>query len=407
MLDVLLAVVGVLAVVLAVGSARVRELPLSTPLVGLLAGVVLGLTGVLDAPGPLESPETWHEGTRILLALSVMGVALRYPVSRLRGHVKAVALLLLVVMPVMALVSTGVAALVLPVSLGTALLIGTAVSPTDPVLASSMVTGEPAERDIPERNRILLSVESGANDGLALPLVLVAVGVVTRESLGETVAVSAWQVLGGAVVGAALGAAAGKVLTAGRARRVVEEGPDLVFTMVLALGVLGVSGLARVDGVLAVFCAGLAYNALVDGPDRSSDGTVDEGVNRFAVLPLFVLLGATLPWSAWRGLGWGAVGLVVLVLALRRLPAVLALARPLRLRRPDAALVGWFGPVGVSALFYATFERTEGARDPAAIAAVVLVVAASTAVFGTTSPPLRRLYAGAVRSRQGSPTLER
>ena len=75
-------------------------------------------------------------------------------------------------MPATALISTGLTAAILGVTLGAALLLGTAICPTDPVLASSVVTGKPAEEDLPARDRQILSLESGANDGLALPLVL-------------------------------------------------------------------------------------------------------------------------------------------------------------------------------------------------------------------------------------------
>src|SRR5699024_9684649 len=108
--------------------------------------------------------------TRVLLAASVMTAALRFPVTSLRGLVPQFALLLCVVMPIAAVV-TGAAALTLGLPLALALLVGTCLCPTDPVLAASVVTGRPAQRYLPERVRTLLTGESGANDGLALALV--------------------------------------------------------------------------------------------------------------------------------------------------------------------------------------------------------------------------------------------
>jgi NhaP-type Na+/H+ or K+/H+ antiporter len=143
---------------------------------------------------------------------------------------------------------------------------------------------------------------------------------------------------------------------AGRGARRHRPRARLLFTVVLALAILGASGLTRTDGVLAVFVGGLAFNLVSTGPDRTDELSMDEAVNRFAVLPLFVVLGAVLPWGAWRDLGWSGLVLAVAVLLLRRLPVLLLLASPLRLRLRDALYLGWFGPIGVSALFYLTLE---------------------------------------------------
>ena len=104
--------------------------------------------------------------------------------------------------------------------------------------------------------------------------------------------------------------------------------------------------------------------------------------------------------SSWADLGRGALLLPVGVLLLRRLPVLLALARPLGLRLPDALFLGWFGPVGVSAIFYLSLTAEEGVADPRVWAAGSLAVAASTVVHGVTSAPGRRLY----RRAAGAPT---
>ncbi|WP_324277972.1 cation:proton antiporter [Blastococcus brunescens] len=166
----------------------------------------------------------------------------------------------------------------------------------------------------------------------------------------------------------------------------------------LALAVLGLSGLIHVDGILAVFACGLAFNVVSTGSERTDDAPIDEAVNRFLVLPLFVGLGAVLPWSAWAELGWRGPALVVGVLLLRRLPIVWLLRRPLHLGRPDALFLGWFGPIGVSAVFYLALEADHLRLDPVVLAAGSLVVAASTLAHGITSSPGRDLYRRATSS---------
>jgi sodium/hydrogen antiporter len=175
--------------------------------VGLLAGIPLGpsVTGLLDVR-PLTEDNTWlHTAPRLLLAISVMAVALRYPLSAVRSKVRPVVLLLAVAMPLMAVITAGLSAWVLDVGLGAALLLGAALCPTDPVLASSVVTGGPAEEDLPARDREVLSLESGANDGLALPLVLAAVAIAGPLTGGQAALESLWQVAGAVVVGLGTG----------------------------------------------------------------------------------------------------------------------------------------------------------------------------------------------------------
>jgi sodium/hydrogen antiporter len=403
-LDVMLAVVGALGVLVAALSARIRRLPVSEPLLGLLAGVLLGpaVLGALDLPPVTRDHATLHEVAELLLAVSVMGVALRYPFVDVRRRLAPVVVLLLVAMPLMALVTTGLAMGVLGLSAAAALLLGTALSPTDPVLASSVVTGEAAERDLPERARQVLSLESGANDGLALPLVLVAVAFAGPMTGAAAVTETAWQVLGAAVLGVLAGGLGGRALRLGEEHGATAHGPMLLFTIVLAAAVLGLAGLLHLDGVLAVFAAGLAFNLVSTGRERTSEVEIDEAVNRFAVLPMFVLVGATIPWAAWGDLGWAGPALVVAVLLLRRIPVLLLLRRPLRLSWSDAGYLGWFGPVGVAAVFYLTLEAKRLGLPTEVLAAGTMVVVASTVAHGVTAAPGRVLYrrasAGACQS---------
>jgi sodium/hydrogen antiporter len=407
-LDVMLAVVGALGVLVAALSARIRRLPVSEPLLGLLAGVLLGpaVLGALDLPPVTRDHRTLHEVAELLLAVSVMGVALRYPFVDVRRRLRPVLLLLVVAMPLMALVTTGLAMGVLGLSAAAALLLGTALSPTDPVLASSVVTGEAAEEDLPERDRQVLSLESGANDGLALPLVLVAVALAGPMTGTAAAAETAWQVLGAAAFGALAGWLGGRALRLGEEHGATAHGPMLLFTIVLAAAVLGVSGLLHLDGVLAVFAAGLAFNLASTGRERTSEVEIDEAVNRFAVLPMFVLVGATVPWSAWGDLGWAGPALVVAVLLLRRIPVLLLLKRPLRLGWADAAYLGWFGPVGVAAVFYLTLEATRLGLPTEVLAAGTMVVVASTVAHGVTAAPGRVLYRRTTEGAREAGALE-
>lgn len=404
-IDVLLIATGVLAVVVVAVSRLIRTVPLSEALLALLIGIALGpeVSGALDVLPLTEESKHLHEASRLLLAVSVMAVALRYPSEAVLRQWRPVGLLLLVVMPLMAVTTAALSAAVLGVGLGAALLLGASLAPTDPVLASNVVTGRPAEEVLPDRDRQVLSLESGANDGLAFPLVIGALAVAAALRPGAAVGEAAYAVAGALVLGGAAGWAGARALAYAEEHREAERTPILLFSVFLALGVLGASGLLRLDGVLAAFAAGIAFNLAGNADERAADAGLNESVNRVAALPFFVYLGALLPWSEWASLGWRGVGLAAAVLLLRRPPWLLALARPLRLHMADALYLGWFGPIGVSAIFYLTLVAERGAATQELLAAGSLVVAVSIVAHGVTASPGVRLYRRAAdpeRTRQ-------
>lgn len=392
--EIVLVLTALLGLAVAALSTRLRLLPLSEPLLAIVAGVLAGrgLLGLLDVPPLTEEGRALHEVASVLLAVSVMAVALRFPFSAARAEWRALLLLLAVVMPLMALTTGALVWAVLGTSVAAAAVLGAALCPTDPVLASSVVTGKPAEKALPVRTRLLLSWESGANDGLALPLVVAAIALLPALTPGAATEEILRGVVGGVLLGLVAGEAAARAINAGERHGATDETPIIVFTLVLAVGVLAVARQLEFGSVLAVFVTGLVLNARTPGDDRVRALTFDEALNRFAVLPLFVLLGAALPWADWRALGWPLVLLVVAVLLLRRLPWLLLVRRPLHLPRPDAVFLGWFGPIGVSAVFYLTEAGARGAGTEV-LAVGAAVVAASTVVHGLSGTPGRRLYA--------------
>lgn len=401
MLEPWLAVAGGLAVLVAASSKLLDRLPISEPLLALVVGVLVGpdLLGLLELPEGRET-ELVATATQLLLAISLTGIALRYPIRELRGRLPAITALLLVVMPAMAAISGALAFWTTGLPIAAAAALGAALSPTDPVLASSVVSGPPAERTIPAHLRQSLSIESGANDGLALPLVLLTATAATSGSVVGELPVVLWEVLGGVLIGVPVGWVAARALQRAEAHGDTDRSRSVAFTLILALVTLGVASVAATDGLLAVFTAGLAFNLATSDDERRDEDTLDEAINRFLLLPVFILFGAVLPWGGWAALGWGGALLVVGVLVLRRLPVILALRRVLTRDLPGAVWLGWFGPIGVAALYYLTELEHLGVLDPRVWEAGTLVVAASTVAHGVTSAPALRWYAAAQQRRR-------
>lgn len=398
-LNIALLTIGGLVLVIGLLSDPLKRSLLSLPMIGLLAGILLGpgVSGLLDVAKWGNQHLILEEAARLTLGIALMGVALRLPKGDPFRRWKSLLVLLVLVMPFMWLSSGLLTFLILGVPFWVALLVGAVVTPTDPVVASTIVTGNMAEENLPERVRHTLSGESGFNDGLAYPFVFLPILMLAHppekaltDWLIHTVL---WEVGMAVVVGALVGYAAGWLLEWAEAKDTIEQTSFIAYTLALSLAVLGGAKLIGTDGILAVFVAGLAFDMAVQGSERAQEQRVQEAVNRFFILPIFVLLGLTLPWEQWLGLGWAGLALVVAVLLFRRLPAVLAL-NPLlgRVRGlQDALFLGWFGPIGVAALYYATLSVRETGAEIAWVAGS-LIITASIVVHGVTAAPLTRLY---------------
>lgn len=399
-LYIVLVVIGGLVVVLGLLSNPIKERSyLSVPLLALLTGIVLGphVFGVLDVSAWGQEERILEEASRLTLAIGLMAIALRLPPAYIKQEWRTLLVLIVVVMPLMWLISSVLAYALLGIPLLVALLIGGAVTPTDPIVASSIVTGPAAHRYLPSRVRHVLSGEAGLNDGLALLLVLLPVLLLTREA-GE--ALSHWimtgflhEVLGGTAVGLIVGYAAGLAFTWGERRHWMEQSSFLAYTTALALLTLGLARLAGTDGILAVFIAGLCFDDVVGGRERAAEARVQEAVNQFFTLPIFALVGLSLPLDRWGMFGWRGLLLAVAILLFRRLPLFVTMKRwmPSLPHRRDILFTGWFGPIGVSAVLYALLASSRtGNEDVWTV--VSLVICASIAAHGITALPFMKWY---------------
>jgi NhaP-type Na+/H+ or K+/H+ antiporter len=327
-----------------------------------------------------------------------MGIALQVPQDHLIRALGAVAILIFGVMPLTALATGVIVGGLGQVSLPVAAAIGAVLCPTDPIVASAITSSELAERSVPHRVRHLIEAESGANDALAYPLVMLPL-LVLVEPLAQAehtflVQVMAYQMVVGGLFGAAVGIAVGWVITWTEKRAIISRDAFVAYPVALAAAVLYFADLMKLSGIFAVFCAGIFL--VLTSKDRSLEVEVRarNTISQFFELPLFFILGLLLPWGAWAKLGWRGGAVLVAVLLLRRLPAVLLLGRwisPLR-ALPERLFAGWFGPVGISSFFYAALAlRMTHAQ--AIWSWATLVIAGSVLVNGLTSTWLTQGYA--------------
>lgn len=394
-----LAIAGSLVMAIAILSKTIKLSVLSEPIVAVLVGVIVGpaVLGWLDPAGWGPTETVMTTATRLTLAIGLMGVALRIAHEDFRAVWRPVAVLLTIGMLGMWALSALAASLWLGVGLWMALLIGAVVTPTDPIVASAIVTGPLAETLLPQPVKGSLSLESGANDGLAFLLVMLPVIVLTHT--GPTTTAVAWLVqallqgvLLAVVIGAALGYVAARLLRWTKARKRIETHSLLSYTVALSLATLGIARLAGSDALIATFIAGIVFNLTSDTSQQHQEENIQEAINKLFSIPIFILFGAVLPWAGWLALGWPLAGLALTVLLVRRPPVFLALAPVFRrfYAPREIAFLGWFGPIGIAALFYGAhaWERT---GDPLAWHVGSAVVLASIVAHGVSASPLTKV----------------
>ncbi len=324
--------------------------------------------------------------------------------------------LLVIAMPLTIAAVALFGALALGLSTAAALLLGAALAPTDPVLAGDVGVGPPGEEEEYEPNFALTS-EAGLNDGLAAPFILA--GIVIAED-GDWLAWFGADVVYGVGVALAAGTAIG-VLAAWSVKRLRDRDllvPELDgwHAIATALMTYGVVQAADAIGFVAVFAAGLAFRRYEH--DHELNERVHGGsemVEKFLELAVILLLGSTLTLG---GLGDAGVGgwllAALLLVAIRPLSCLLALAGSKMEQPGEKAFVSWFGVRGVAALYYAALIVGTGVLSPGEqstlVATVIACVLLSIVVHGVTAgPALSRLLKServrrrSARARESAP----
>jgi len=364
---------GLLAVVAAL-SGLMRGTVLSASVLSVALGIALAAAGLVDVD-PTE--ESVVELVELALILTLFSDGMFVERELLRRHWSPVARSLIVAMPItLLLIALAAKALFPDLSWAEAFLLGAVLSPTDPVVTSAVVTS----RLVPSNVRHTLNLESGLNDGLALPFVLFFLVLATPAGdAGAEAAKLAGEAVVGALIGLGLGALGGWLH-----RRLPGGGLTARYEGIYAIGfALFAFGLAEVtigNGLIAAFVCGIAMAASErDVPD----GFVEFAENTSAILQVitFFVFGALIVAT---GFHHGIPPLVLFVLF------ALTVARPLavllsfiRTGIPQAQkrFMAWFGPKGVASMLFALFvlksRVAEGELifDIAAITIIASIVA--------------------------------
>jgi NhaP-type Na+/H+ or K+/H+ antiporter len=383
-------------------SAKLQRFDVTAPITFVIAGVVL-THGVLSPLGFTPAPETVKALAEITLVLVLFSDASRVGLRDLRHDMGLCVRLLAVGLPLTIGLGTLLALVLLPgISGWLALLAGAALAPTDAALGANMMTN-PA---VPARIRRLINVESGLNDGIATPFVLVAVaGAATAEhAAGPGVGQAAAELVLGVLIGAAVGGTGGYLIKVARRRGWLAEGFAGAAVLALAACAYACALALHGNGFISAFVGGLAFGAI---GGRRSEGLMPfvEETGGLVSLLVWLAFGAIAVVPALKGLNWQTGLYAVLSLTLiRMLPVSVALAGG-GLGRVAVAFVGWFGPRGLASVVFAlvALEDLGPSGAAPAVAVITVTVLLSVLVHGVTADPLARRYGPRLALATGGP----
>jgi sodium/hydrogen antiporter len=400
-----LATVGLTLLLLAAVSSRLVGTPVTPAMVVVAVGVLVGPLVLDDLTlGPTSS--TVRRLAEATLAVVLFSDASRIHVRALRREAALPVRLLGVGLPLTIVLGALVAlALFGSFSLSEALILGVILAPTDAGLGSAVVT----DTSLPQRVRQSLNVESGLNDGICVPLLLIVLATASGAGgAADPLRVVSEEIGYGLLGGVAAGVlAASIVIHAGRRGLIDDAWRQIVpvAAAALAYGIaIGLGG----SGFIAAFVAGILFGALLRD-DATGTMRFTEEAGALLDTITFLVFGAVLLGPALEHMSWQIALYAVLSLTIvRMLPVAISLwgshARP-----PTVAFIGWFGPRGLASIVFAVIvEDTYRAHTDTILNACYLTVGLSVLLHGLSAAPLVRRYAAWYQATAGAgpPAIE-
>jgi len=396
-----IAIMGGLFLAYALVSGRLGGTVLTAPLLFVAFGFMAGSGGFAFARIDVEHSAI-HVIAELTLILVLFTDAARIDVDRVRQDHNLPIRMLLIGLPLAIAAGMFVAAMLFPgFSLWEAALLAALLAPTDAALGQTVVSA----KAVPIRIRQAINIESGLNDGIALPAVLLFAALAgaahgSHES-GNWVQFGLMQVTLGPLAGAIIGYAGARLIDTSAERAWAT-------TAFQGIGILSLSVLAYVlaemiggNGFISAFVAGLVFGNCIRNPCTYLFEFM-ESEGQLLMLVTFLVFGAAL---LPEGLAYANVTFVVYAVlsltAIRMIPIAISLLGS-GLRAPTYLFLGWFGPRGLASILFVLLilEEAEIPHRAEILSITVITVALSVILHGISAAPLANAY-GRLSKRMG------
>ena len=382
-----LAIIGVSLLLVAAVSRYLSGTPLTPAIVFVTIGVVVGplLLDEITAQPTSSTVRTLAEAT---LAVVLFSDSSRVNLRALKRDISMPLRLLGIGLP-LTIILGGLTSLLLfhGFALNDAMILGVILAPTDAGLGSAVVTDD----RLPQVVRQSLNVESGLNDGICVPLLLILLASISGAAVHPVRVVTeeiGYGVLCGA--GAAL-LASGIVIFAGR-RGLIEATWRKIIPLASTLAAYGAATACGGSGFIAAFVAGALFGLLAGREvAQTMRFTEDTGLALDSVTFLVfgaVLLGPSLEHLSWRIVVYAVLSLTVV----RMLPVALSLLGT-HARLATVAFMGWFGPRGLASIVFAVIvEDAHLPHSSDIVTTTYVTVGLSVLAHGVSAAPLVDRY---------------
>lgn len=381
-------------------SQRIEGTSLTVPMLcvglGLLIGPIgLGFVDVGTGNGVVRVI------TELTLILVLAADASRIKLRQLRQDHSLPARLLGIGLPLTIVLGAFLAALIFDfVSFWEAAILAVILTPTDASLGQAVVSNP----RVPLRIRQTLNVESGLNDGIAMPFLLLAISLALAENpasggLFDWLLWAAREIVFGTLVGIAVGFAGFKLTEVSWRAGWIAPSYGKIVAVALPLLAYGFANLVHGNGYVAAFVLGATIGNIRSAPSQSTLDRrslyehIEVEVELLIVLT-FLIFGAVLLPPALQMVTWPMVLYALLSLTIvRMLPVALSLIGT-RVQPATTLFVGWFGPRGLASILYiyTVLEAENIAGANLIFGATMVTVLISVLVHGLTAAPAARRY---------------
>ena len=391
------AIVAAGLLVFSLVSGRLDGTVLTPPIAFIAFGFVIGAGGFA-----VTDLDPGHAGVHLIAEVTLVLVlftdAARIDLGSLRRDHNVPQRMLVVGLPLTMLLGGLFAAWVFPdFSWWEAFLLAALLAPTDAALGQAVVSA----KSVPSRIRQAINVESGLNDGIALPAVLLFAALAGAEqeaTAGDWLTIAALQITLGPLIGGVVGFIGARCIDSAAERGWAGQAFQGIGILALALYCFALSELAGGNGFIAAFIGGMVFGNSVRNPCTFLFEFM-ETEGQLLTLVTFLIFGATLlPEGLHHIDGTTLVYAILSLTVIRMLPIALSLLGT-GLRGPTVVFLGWFGPRGLASILFLLLilEDTVVQHRREIFAVTILTVTLSALLHGITSGPFSRLFGQAVQ----------
>ncbi|KAG5859964.1 Na+/H+ antiporter [Encephalitozoon hellem] len=365
-----------------------NNLFLSESLISVLAGIVLGHHGLnVFNTNYAYSKIMMYNFSRIVLCIQTMSVATSLPKNYVLVKWQSIFFLVIVVGIIKCSFSFGLVYLFTNYNKSMSWSLASCLTPTDPILSSSIIHGKLAMKMVPERIRLLLAAESGINDGMGIFLLFLGLDLL-ENGLGKgiypfVVNNILVRVLLSAAIGLSVGILSRQGLKYCYTRRLVGVESFLAHGIILAVFSMALMEFIGGSELICIFFAGIMFSFDEWFVLETKNSNLQEITDTILSTSFFLFFGSRIDFRRFT-LSNAIISLVIIFI---RRPVICCLMYrqiPELKSRREALFIGWFGPIGVGALYYALL--TDKIQETLTIDFVSCTVFLSVMIHGLTVP---------------------